>query len=87
MIFLEYVGSRASLSAIPCRKRAYTGDVSTPIGLAVRFEGGERAYTGDVSTPIGLAVRSEGGERAYTGDVGTPILIINCEKNVFSILI
>ena len=32
-------------------------------------------------------MRSEGGERAYTGDVGTPILIINCEKNVFSILI
>ena len=49
-------GSNPSLSAIPCRKRAYTGDVSTPIGLAVRFEGGERAYTGDVSTPIGLAV-------------------------------
>ena len=62
-----------SLSAIPCRKRAYTGDVSTSIGLAVRSEGGERAYTGDVSTPIGLAVRSEGGERAYTGDVSTPI--------------
>ena len=46
------------LSAIPRRKRAYTGDVSTPIGLAARSGVGERAYMGDVSTPIGLAVQT-----------------------------
>ena len=52
------------LSAIPRRKRAYMGDVSTPIGLVVRSGGGERAYTGDVSTQIGL--RRCSGDRAFS---------------------
>ena len=42
----------------PRRRRAYMGDVSTPIGLAARSGVGERAYMGDVSTPIGLAVQT-----------------------------
>ena len=72
-------GSNPSLSATRAACRASGG--------LYLFPHRKRAYTGDVSTPIGIAVRSGGAERAYMGDVSTPILIINCEKNVFSILI
>ena len=77
MIFLECIGSRASLSA------TVNGCIPEECGffLCIRrqlyslcFPRRKCAYTGDVSAPIGLVVRSGGGKRAYMGEVGTPIL-------------